>query len=187
MKSSYNKHFLDLVYTPDAHHENLLIYNNIANKIIKDYKHDEYKNESINDYYNHISNMYMLIENFVEDGVYDVSTYLKEIIMNNWFILTNDPLDIDITIDDLQSIYDNKNWRYGNASEFAMMYDSPFANKVILAHKVKRIKSFIIDNINLGDESFMDSIEDLTNYCMIYLIWIDKGMPMLRDVKVAVN
>lgn len=185
--NSSNKHFLDLKYTSKDHHENLINYKSIAEGIKKEFDYDTYISFNMHDYYNHISNMYMLIEEFIENNVYDVSSYLKEIIMTNWFMLIADPLDVDIIINELWDIYDKKNWKYGNASEFAMMYDSPFANKVILAHKVKRIKSFIIDNVDLGDESFTDSIQDLTNYCMIYLIWLEKGMHVLRDVKVVVE
>ena len=182
-----DKHFLDLEYTPDQHHENLLSYKAITNRIKKGFDYDFYNSMNIQDFYNHLDNMYMLIEDLIENGIYDIGNYFKEIILVNWHWLINDPLDLDVIIGKLMEIYDTKNWKYANTDEYRIMYYSPYATLLMLAQKIRRLKSQVKKGIDLGEESFDDTIMDLTNYCMIYLIWMAKGMPKLRDVEIKIN
>lgn len=90
--------------------------------------------------------------------------------------------------DNLFDIYDEKNWDYGNSSEFQLRWDGIYSFKVTIEHKICRIDSFYENGeFKVADEKLGDTVGDLINYCMIYLIWADKGFPMDREVKVNVN
>jgi hypothetical protein len=87
----------------------------------------------------------------------------------------------------LYNIYDKKNWDYQNTEEYRIMYYSPFSFLCILGQKVRRIKSKIIGIDYEVDENLEDTIYDLINYCMIYLIWLSKGAKMTRNVNINIE
>lgn len=173
---------MDLEYTDAQHHENMLIYKKIASSIVLNF---ERGSNDIFEYYDHLSSCFLLHESYIEKGIYDMDSMLEGIIMGSLSILSNDNQEMEILFDELWDIYDKKNWKYGNTDEFRIMCYSPIANLMMLAQKIKRLKSQIKNGIELGKESFDDTVMDLINYCMIYLIWLEKGMPIIRKIKLS--
>lgn len=177
--------FLDLNYTKEEHEKNLIIYNElkqtILNKIIK----EGLDNLNLDSYYNKISRLYNQIENSIENNVYDIEVFLLKIIKRSY-----DILDFNYFNDifrRLYNIYDKKNWDYQNTEEYRIMYYSPFSFLCILGQKVRRIKSQTIGINYKVDENLEDTIYDLINYCMIYIIWLKKGAKTIGNINFTIK
>lgn len=183
--TNYSKHFLDLEYQSGDHHENLLLYDKISKKINNKFQ-ECYEPMNQSEFYEFLYSWFLMVEFYTEKGIYTIEETVEKGIIAGYSMLVDELRNFEYIRNDLFDLYDRKNWGYRNTEEQRLMWDSPFAFKLIIAQKVKRIKGQIIDNVGLDvKEPLRETISDFINYCMIYLIWCDKNYPMLRDIKVT--
>lgn len=184
---NYSEHFLDLEYISGDHHENLLIYDKISKKILKEIEFlDNYEVMTQTEFYEFLYSWFLMVEFYIEKGIYAIEeTVEKGIVAGYSMLIDKNFKGYSAIKDELFDLYDRKNWGYRNTEEHRLMWDSPFAFKLIIAQKIKRIKGQILDNVGLDvNEPLKETISDFINYCMIYLIWCEKGYPTLRDIKI---
>ena len=82
----------------------------------------------------------------------------------------------DFIVDKLFDVYCRKNKDYNNSAEKQMMIDGILSFKTRLQDKISRIDSFNRSKeLKVKDEKIVDTIMDLTNYCVIFCIWYKKG------------
>lgn len=85
----------------------------------------------------------------------------------------------DELIEELMGIYEEKNWDYNNSAEKLLI---AFGDESFLIRgfdKIARLRSFDRDGEMLvKKEKIEDTLGDLFNYCMIYLVWYKKGSPI---------
>lgn len=73
--------------------------------------------------------------------------------------------------EEMLDIYSKKNKDYGNSFERSLDEFGKIAYIVRASDKMERIKA-LADTENLvKDESFDDTVRDLANYCVMYLMW----------------
>lgn len=182
---NYSEHFLDLEYQSGDHHENLLVYDKISKKIQSDFA-DDYEIMTQTEFYDFLYNWFLMVEFYIEKGIYTIEETIEKGIIAGYSMLVDELRDFEFVHDSLFDLYDRKNWGYRNTEEYRIMWDSPFAFKLIIAQKIKRIKGQIIDNVGLDvREPLRETISDFINYCMIYLIWCEKGYPVIRGIKIT--
>jgi len=80
----------------------------------------------------------------------------------------------------LKAIYAKKNADYGNSFEESLEeYEEvfgPIGFVVRADDKMKRIKQLIkTKKAHVEDESFEDTVRDLANYCIMYLMYKERG------------
>lgn len=171
---------LNYNYTKSEHADNLYLYINIF------YKKFNFDYEKINfeNYYKNLKMYYILTEQLLDENIKDVENLLIEMIYLSYQMIYSITDKSYMTIiDDLIEIYDDKNWDYNNAQENQLRYSGAYSFKTILEHKILRLQSFYEnDDIKVKDEKLIDTIGDLVNYCMIYLMWSDKDYPVNRNI-----
>ncbi|MFW6377121.1 MAG: hypothetical protein ACOCZ5_00610 [bacterium] len=177
--SDKSSEFLDIEYTQKQHLDNLTRYKRLTKKLVKMIPNEDINLEL---YYKRLKDYYWQVEMFLEAGTGQVMPIIREIVFDSYNMLTTiEDKPLDTIMDELFNTYDSKNWDYQNSSENQLMWDGAYSFKVTLGHKVSRIKSFYERfNFEVKDEKIQDTIADLTNYCLIYLMWLNKGTPKLR-------
>lgn len=84
----------------------------------------------------------------------------------------------DELIKELKDIYKKKNWDYNNSAEKLLVVFGDESFLIRGFDKIARLRSFDRDGEMLvRREKIEDTLSDLFNYCMIYLIWYKKGSP----------
>lgn len=78
-------------------------------------------------------------------------------------------------IDRLYKIYVDKNHDYGNSFDETCDEFGLIAPVIRMNDKIKRCKSVLKNNDFKVNESLEDTISDLTNYCVMTLMWIEKN------------
>lgn len=71
---------------------------------------------------------------------------------------------------EMLEIYKAKNTDYGNSFEKSLNEFGPIAFVVRASDKIERIKQLVNNEAKVKDESFTDTVRDLANYCVMYLI-----------------
>lgn len=187
MNSSKPHSLLDYSYSERKHLDNLTFYKNISQQLMRKYN---YEPIDISKYYSHIISLYLLVEKYIESNIENIEPTIKEIVHASYSVLLHiyDNKGTSDIMDDLFKIYDIKNWDYQNASENQLKWEGAISFKVTLEHKIARIKSFY-DGIKfkVEDEKVYDTIGDLINYCMIYLIWSKKDFSKDRKLEFVVK
>lgn len=178
---------LDYDYSQKEHLENLTLYKNINKRLTNKFDYEEIDVET---YFKNLKTLYLLTERYIECGIEDITPTIREIIFESYSFLLQlyqDKSLNDITTE-LFDIYDRKNWDYQNASENQLRWEGAISFKVTLEHKIARFKSFFDGNeFKVKDEKVSDTIGDLINYCIIYLIWSNKNFPKERKIKINVK
>lgn len=79
-------------------------------------------------------------------------------------------------VNHLKTIYMQKNQDYGNSFEDSMEEHGAIAFIVRADDKMRRAKQLQRnpEDRAVSDESFMDTIRDLANYCIMYLMWHER-------------
>ena len=176
----------DYNYTEEEHSENKYLYTDIFYEYFVDI---EYENIDFEYYYKNLKMYHILAEQLLDDNIKDIENLLIEMIYLSYQMLYNITDKCYMTImDDLLDVYNRKNWDYNNAAENQLRYSGAYSFKTTLEHKMLRLQSFYNDDdIKVGSEKVNDTIMDLVNYCMIYLMWSKKGYPTERNIKMIIE
>ncbi|MFW6311312.1 MAG: nucleotide modification associated domain-containing protein [Nanoarchaeota archaeon] len=165
-------------YTREEHKGNLQLYYDIIVKdeiivdAINDFSNDKYDFEK---YYKDIMMYYLMAEKLLNEGIEDIDNYIKMIVSLGLVFADQKFL---ITFLDIRDVYDSKNWDYNNAAENQLKYSGIESFRTTIEHKLLRLKSFYDGgDIKVTDEKIKDTVIDITNYCMIYLMWSYKDYP----------
>lgn len=76
----------------------------------------------------------------------------------------------------LEEIYKNKNKDYNNSAERQLDLDGIPSFKMRIQDKISRLNSFNNNrDMCITEEKVTDTLADLFNYCMIFLIWFEKN------------
>ena len=75
-----------------------------------------------------------------------------------------------IICDKLRAIYTKKNKDYGDSFVVSIQKFGPIAFVVRASDKMLRIEQLVDNNPEVKDESFEDTVLDLANYCIMYLM-----------------
>ena len=73
--------------------------------------------------------------------------------------------------DKMLSVYLKKNADYGNSFEKSLDEFGPLAYVVRANDKMERIKQLAQGEARVKDESFRDTVLDLANYSIMFLMW----------------
>lgn len=83
--------------------------------------------------------------------------------------------------DRVYNLYKTKNHDYNNSAEKQMKINGVDSYKNRLIDKVSRLYSYSYNRTLLvNEENIEETIGDLIGYCMIFLIWYEKGMPRYK-------
>lgn len=175
----------DYVYTEGEHEKNKYLYTDI-------YYNDfnfEYKEIKFDYYYKNLKMYYILTEQLLDNNVKDIENLLIEMIYLSYQMMFSITDKSYMTVmDDLIGVYNRKNWDYNNAAEIQLEYSGAYSFKTTLEHKVLRLQSFYNEKeVKVSDEKLEETIGDLVNYCMIYLMWSRKGYPTERNIKIQIE
>ena len=75
---------------------------------------------------------------------------------------------------DLRDIYAAKNADYGNSFDESLDEFGAIAFVVRADDKMRRLKQLVNNTAKVADETFFDTVSDLANYCIMYLMRGDK-------------
>lgn len=78
-------------------------------------------------------------------------------------------------INKLYKIYVDKNYDYGNSFDETCDEFGLIAPVIRMNDKIKRCKSVLKNNDFKVNESLEDTISDLSNYCIMTLMWMKKN------------
>jgi len=78
-------------------------------------------------------------------------------------------------IQNIISMYNDRNYDYGNIAEKQLMWDGKVSYKIMLEHKVSRFLNLLKEKNKSKDDSIEDTVKDIIGYSVIYLMWIIKG------------
>ncbi len=76
----------------------------------------------------------------------------------------------DAVTEELRDTYERKNKDYGNSFEESIDEFGPIAFVVRADDKMRRLKQLVKNEANVKDESFEDTVRDLANYCIMYVM-----------------
>lgn len=72
---------------------------------------------------------------------------------------------------EMLDIYIKKNRDYGNSFEKSLEEFGDIAFVVRASDKMERIKALMKADNEVEDESVVDTVRDLANYCVMFLMW----------------
>ena len=79
------------------------------------------------------------------------------------------------TLDEIHSIYKEKNEKYGDSFSLSLDKYGLIAFLVRASDKYNRIENIIVNDVeDTEDERLIDSLKDLANYCLMCVNWIDE-------------
>ena len=74
---------------------------------------------------------------------------------------------------ELNDIYESKNRDYGDSFGKSIQEFGPLAFVVRASDKMERIKNLVHSQAVVKDESLTDTVRDLANYCVMFLMEVD--------------
>ena len=74
----------------------------------------------------------------------------------------------DVTVKKLRDTYERKNKDYGNSFDASIDEFGAIAFVVRADDKMRRLKQLVDNEANVESESFIDTVEDLANYCIMF-------------------
>lgn len=174
--------YLESKYTSTQEDKNLITYWKLIYQLDGKYNLSGEYNSSLEDYYMEIISLLDLIDFKVELGwkIRENVELLASLTFK--YLHTNYYFDIQAekTVNKLYNIYKEKNSDYLNSAEKQLMLDKEYSFKIRVQDKISRIFAFVEGKeIKVTTEKITDTLGDLFNYCMIYLIWDEKGQPDL--------
>jgi len=78
--------------------------------------------------------------------------------------------EFDNVCQDLKAIYTAKNQDYGNSFDVSLDKFGKIAFVVRASDKMMRLEQLSRAEAKVKDESFNDTVRDLANYCIMYLM-----------------
>ena len=180
---SYNKLMSDFIkeeYANEEEEYNLFLYENTALDIEENYKIDKPTELSYQEFLEEILSTFDLIEVGLQDEntVYKLTLSLVSFTFR--YLRENFYFDKETywLWDRLYNQYKDKNHDYRNSAEKGLKIDGRFSFKNKIQDKISRLYSYYYnDGISVDEEKLDDTLKDLINYSMIFIIWYKKGMP----------
>ena len=171
--------FINSDYTVDEWENNMELYNKVStdNEFYSRLKETE---DTYPQYLMEIESTLDLIDSklYSPDKTKDLIELLA-IQTFNYLFTNHYKFSKDELIGELKSVYDDKNWDYNNSAEKLLIVFGDEAFIIRAFDKIARLRSFDNDGEMLvKQEKIEDTLGDLFNYCMIYLIWHKKGRPI---------
>ncbi len=80
----------------------------------------------------------------------------------------------DDVVDTLRDIYISKNKDYGDSFTKSIDEFGTIAYVVRASDKMERLKQLVSNQAQVEDESFVDTVRDLANYSIMYLMVLQK-------------
>ena len=81
----------------------------------------------------------------------------------------------DTVTDELKEIYAKKNADYGDSFKVSLEKFGEVAYVVRASDKMQRLEQLVNNDARVDDESFEDTVRDLANYCIMYLLHREEG------------
>ncbi len=80
-------------------------------------------------------------------------------------------------IDGLYQTYEKKNLDYGDSFRLGLEEFGSISYVTRVYDKMLRMKQLVRNDANVTDESFADTVADMANYCIMYLMWQARSAP----------
>ena len=110
----------------------------------------------------------------VKNAIEDMTILTFNYLFTNHYKFSKDEL-----LNELGEVYKRKNWDYNNSAEKLLMIFGDDSFLIRGFDKIARLRSFNREGEMLvKQEKIQDTLSDLFNYCMIYLVWYKKGSPI---------
>lgn len=172
MQNSYNSIF-DIGYSKERHIENCEMFELLLNRSLN----------KVQMKYGDISDWILIsaenISEMVEKGHDDIGVEVSNLIFDCIMYFPED--ERLQAIEKVKEIYATKNYDYANIAEKQLKWDGVISYKIMLEHKVSRFINLKNKKRKVLDEKIEDTILDIVGYSVIYLIWLVKGMPRVRN------
>jgi len=167
-------------YTKNEEKTNLQIYRDLIEKLKKEEGFSETidLNKLVSELLSTINGINVFLD--YEEIVFSSSVF---IILYSLYFLENNLVKKpkEEILEKLYVIYKKKNRDYGNSAEKQLKLNGSMSFKPRLEDKVSRLYSFSQkEEFQVEDETILDTLYDLINYCMIYCIWVEKSSPRIN-------
>lgn len=163
-------------YDEEKEKTNLQVYQTVIEFLNEEYPLNEKSELSFDEFMTELLSLCDLIDyaekykhRYVMINLASLMTSLSFRYLNtNYFSTT----PAEYLIEKLYRVYEDKNKDYNNSAEKQLMMEGTKSFKIRIQDKVSRLYSFCYnEEMCVEDEKIEDTLMDLINYCIIFLIW----------------
>lgn len=165
-------------YSAEEELFNLALFKDITYKIEEEYPLDKHMGLSYEEFVDEVLCNYDLIDTALGIPKVVVNLIKALIAFNFRYLKSNYYFDLE-SADiwrNLYRVYKDKNSDYLDSAEKQMKMRGIESFRTRLEDKISRLYAFSVQDMSVNEKQ-TDTIEDLIGYCMIFLIWYEKGMP----------
>ena len=161
-------------YTPEEEDINLKLYTDIFPVLmIKARRKYDFHQLTYREYVNYVLTCFSKLYGL--ESINDIKNFTEKLVVMSMAQLKYDEdIDFGEQYDTAFEMYMDKNKDYNNSSEKQIKHFGHDAFYFRLTDKISRLVAYD-GNLKVKDEKLQDTILDLINYCMIYLIHLAKA------------
>jgi len=165
-------------YTEEEERLNIKLYGRIMRDLIT----DEGLLNEIDDTFDEVVSTLLVSLDIIDikidqkDTVRTIASHIAGLTFK--YLYSNFYFDIrpDELMKKLQLVYESKNKDYNNSAERQLDLDGIQSFKMRIQDKISRLNSFNNNReMCVTEEKVTDTLADLFNYCLIFLIWYEKN------------